>query len=117
MLFSWVPPLLLALFGKYAMKRQIKPRVFGPSDVIYPTPTTGPDREPVEIPPTVDSVSWDQFELVTAELYRRLFVSTREYTRDCRAFAEGKPIELLGRADIDRLVQAAPSKGVRLEGR
>ena len=71
MLFSWVPPLLLALFGKYAMKRQAKPRVFGPSDVIYPTPTIGPAGEPVAPSATIDSVSWDQFELVIAEAYRR----------------------------------------------
>ena len=174
MLFSWVPPLLLALFGKYAMKRQAKPRVFGPSDVIYPTPTIGPAGEPVAPSATIDSVSWDQFELVIAELYHRqgyavevssglgadggidakltkpgelvlvqckqwqvfkvnvkevraffgvmvsegatrgLFVSTGEYTRDCRAFAEGKPIELLGRADINRLVQTAQSPGENL---
>ena len=174
MLLSWIPPLLLALFGKYAMNRQTKPRMFGPSDVIYPTPTTGPAGESVATPASIDSVSWDQFELVIAELYRRegytvevssglgadggidvkltkpgelvlvqckqwrafkvnvkevraffgvmvsesatrgLFVSTGEYTRDCRAFAEGKPIELLGRADIERLVRSVQKPGENL---
>jgi HJR/Mrr/RecB family endonuclease len=171
MALSWVPLLLMALFGKYALKRQAKVRVFGPSDVIYPSSTT-----PVTpaVPATIDSVSWDQFELVIAELYRRqgyavevssglgadggidvkltkagelvlvqckqwqvfkvnvkevraffgvmvsegahrgLFASTGEYTRDCRAFANGKPIELLGRADLNRMVEAAQSPGENL---
>lgn len=170
---SWVPPLLLVLFGKYMMNRQAKPRVFGPSDVIYPS-FTSPISTPVSAPATVDSVSWDQFELVIAEVFRRLgyavevssglgadggidvkltkpgelvlvqckqwqvfkvnvkevraffgvmvseqatrglFVSTGEYTRDCRAFAEGKPIELLGRAEIERLTRSVQQPGENL---
>jgi len=171
MLFSWVPPLLLAAFGKYLQKRQGLPKVFGPSDVIYPTPTIGPGGPP---PATMDSVSWTQFELVIAEVFRRLdyavevaaglgadggidvkltkpgelvlvqckqwkvfkvnvkevrafygvmvsegatrgvFVSSGEYTRDCRAFAEGKPLELLGRGEIARLVQSVQLPGENL---
>ena len=172
MLLSWTPLLAIALLGKYMQRRQAKLRVFGPGEVIYPTPALG--GQPVVPPATMASVSWAEFELVTAEVFRRLgyavevsaglgadggidvkltkpgelvlaqckqwkvfkvnvkevrafygvlvsegatrgvFVSSGEYTRDCRAFAEGKPIELLGPAEIARLVNAVQQPGENL---
>ena len=134
-----------------------------------------PTPEPAEtiVPPqaTIDSITWDQFELVIAEIYRRegyqvevssglgsdggvdvklrkdgaitlvqckqwkvykvsvknirefygtmvhegaqhgIFVSTAKYTRDCHEFASGKPVDLLTRADIERLAMAAQRPG------
>ena len=170
MVLSWVPLLLLALFGKYMSKRAAPTRWFGPADAIHPTPRVPESRQR----PSLDTVSWSQFELVIAECYRRqayevevssglgadggidvkltkagetvlvqckqwksykvsvkeirefygvlvsegarrgCFVSTGEYTRDCRAFAEGKPIELLGKADIERMVAAVQQPGENL---
>jgi len=52
--------------------------------------------------------------MVSEGATRGLFVSTGEYTRDCRAFAEGKPIELLGRAEIERLVRSIQQPGENL---
>ena len=167
---SWVPLLLLALFGKYMSKRAAPTRWFGPSDAIHPIPRLPESRQR----PSLDTVSWSQFELVIAECYRRqayevevssglgadggidvkltkagetvlvqckqwktykvsvkeirefygvlvsegarrgCFVSTGEYTRDCRAFAEGKPIVLLGKADIERMVAPVQQPGENL---
>lgn len=137
--------------------------------------TGNPIAQPQAIaPPTIDSISPDQFELVTAEIYRRqgylvevssgmgadggvdvklirdgtttlvqckqwkawkikvpairefygvlisegaqrgVFISTANYTRDCREFAEGKPIDLLSRPDIDQLVKAVERPGENL---
>ena len=170
MALSWVPLLLLILFGKYMSKRAAPTRWFGPADVIRPTtrlPESGQR-------PSLDTVSWSQFELVIAECYRRqgyevevssglgadggidvkltrdgetvlvqckqwktykvnvkevrafygvlvsegarrgCFVSTGQYTRDCQAFAKGKPIELLGRADIERMVATVQQRSENL---
>ena len=167
---SWVPLLLITLFGKYLSKWAAPTRGFGPADAIYPTPSISESWQR----PSLDTVSWSQFELVIAECYRRqgyevevssglgadggidvkltkagetvlvqckqwktykvsvkeirefygvlvsegarrgLFVNTGEYTRDCRVFAEGKPIELLGRADIEQMVAAVQEPGENL---
>ena len=52
--------------------------------------------------------------LVSEGAQRGIFVSLGEYTRDCRAFAEGKPIELLSRADLQQLVAAVEAPGENL---
>ncbi len=124
--------------------------------------------------PTPDSVTWDQFELVIAEIYRRqgytvevssglgadggiditlsrddaktlvqckqrrtesvgvkpvrelfgvlvsehatraIMVTTNEYTRDAREFADGKPIDLLMRSDVLALIKSVEQPGENL---
>lgn len=167
---SWVPLVLLTLFGRYMSKREGRARWISPADAV----PAGASATVPSSTPTMDAVSWAQFELVIAECYRRqgyevevsagygadggidvklskpgelalvqckqwktykvpvqelraffgvltaegaqrgYFVSTGGYTRDCRLFGEGKPIELLGRVEIERMVAAVQSPGENL---
>ena len=167
---NWWPLLLLAVCAKYLTKRPAPTRWFGPSAAIPPAARSSEFGQA----PTMDTVSWAQFELVVAEGYRRqgyeveftaglgadggidvkltragetvlvqckqwksfkinvkevrafygvlvsegaqrgIFVSLGEYTRDCRAFAEGKPMELLSRADLQQMVAAVEAPGEHL---
>jgi len=43
-----------------------------------------------------------------------IFMTTGLYSRDAREFAEGKPIELLGRAEIEQLMASAAHPGENL---
>lgn len=158
--YAPTPPLASALESKHAPPPAAQPLV---------------QLEPASrIPHSIDSITWDQFEMVIAEIYRRLgyaveissglgadggvdvkllrngsttlvqckqwrtwkvsvksirefygvlmsegaqrgiFISTGEYTRDCQEFADGKPIELLSRPEIDRLVKSVecPSENI-----
>lgn len=123
------------------------------------------------VAPSINSITWDQFELVIAEIFRRnrytvevssglgsdggvdvkamrdglttlvqckywrawkvsvksirefygvlvsegahrgIFVTTGKYTKDCREFAAGKPIELLSRPDIEQMVKSVERPG------
>jgi restriction system protein len=132
------------------------------------SPATTPD-------PTLDSISWENFELLAGEIFRRqgfeveigsglgadggkdltlrrdgevrlvqcklfsadnkvsvmamrefygmlmaekatsgIFMTTGLYSRDAREFAEGKSIELLGRAEIEQLIASVSRRGENL---
>ena len=55
------------------------------------------------------------FGLIKAEEAQRgIFVTTGLYSRDATEFAEGKPIELLGRAAIERMMESVSRPGENL---
>jgi len=55
------------------------------------------------------------YGLVVAEKAKRgIFMTTGLYSRDAREFAEGKPIELLGRAEIEQLMASVAHPGENL---
>lgn len=52
--------------------------------------------------------------LVAEDAESGIFITTGLYSRDAREFAEGKPIELLGRAEIEQLMAAVAHPGENL---
>lgn len=55
------------------------------------------------------------YGLVVAENAKRgIFMTTGLYSRDAREFAEGKPIKLLGRAEIEQLMASVAHPGENL---
>jgi restriction system protein len=55
------------------------------------------------------------YGLIVAEQAKRgIFLTTGLYSRDAREFAEGKPIKLLGRAEIEQLMASVARPGENL---
>ncbi len=56
------------------------------------------------------------YGLIVAENAKRgIFMTTGLYSRDAREFAEGKPIKLLGRAEIEQLMASVARPGEPLQ--
>jgi hypothetical protein len=52
--------------------------------------------------------------LVAEKAKRGIFMTTGVYSRDAREFAEGKPIKLMGRAEIEKLMASVARPGENL---